>query len=319
MLFRSEGLKPLKKQETVPAVPERRRLFPASRKTAVRSVAALLALLTVGLVVAVRTIPEFILYRERLVFNLLEINSDIELKPLDITTHDGLTLRSWYHRPAEGKPVIVYFPGRLEDLIRRPAHLFHLAEQGYGLTLAGYRGYGGNPGYPSEHLLYRDGTALLTKLTHEGLAPDGIVLYGYSMGTGIASYVATATRPRALILEAPFTSFPDAVRQQAPSVPIWLVRSRFDTRSRISNIDAPILLLAGEQDRITPPDFAKALAALSQGVAKLEILPEANHVNMARRGALEAVSSFLVSIAGGGVEHAAAQQDPDVLPAVMEN
>src|SRR5690606_28551683 len=83
MLFRSEGLKPLKKQETVPAVPERRRLFPASRKTVVRSVAALLALLTVGLVVAVRTIPEFILYRERLVFNLLEINSDIELKPLD--------------------------------------------------------------------------------------------------------------------------------------------------------------------------------------------------------------------------------------------
>lgn len=319
MLFRSKGLKPLQRQETVPAAPGRRRSFPVSRRTVVRSVAVLLALVTVSLVVAVRTVPEFILYHERLVFNLLEIESSIDLQPLDLKTHDGLTLRSWYHPPAEGKPVIIYFPGRLEDLIRRPAHLFHLAEQGYGLTLAGYRGYGGNPGHPSEHLLYRDGTALLTKLTHDGLAPDGIVLYGYSMGTGIASYVATATRPRALILEAPFTSFPDAVRQQAPSVPIWLVRSRFDTRSRISDIDAPILLLAGEEDRITPPDFAKSLAALSQGVSKLEILPEANHVNMARRGALEVVSGFLVSIAGGGVEHATAQQDTQVLPAVMEN
>lgn len=297
-----------------------RRVGSVRRSRAIRAAVSVFALLVIGLVVAVQTVPEFILYRERLVFNLLEIESNIDLLPVDLKTHDGLTLRSWYHPPAEGKPLIVYFPGRLEDLIRRPAHLFELAEEGYGLVLAGYRGYGGNPGRPSERLLYRDAASLLSKLTHEGYAPDGMVLYGYSMGTGIASHVATETKPSALILEAPFTSFPDAVRQQARSVPIWLVRSRFDTRSRITSIDVPILLLAGEQDRITPPKFAKSLAALSQGVSKLEILPEANHVNMARRGALEAVSGFLGSLGNHfELEHAVMPSEVPQLPEVIEN
>ncbi|TKT79376.1 alpha/beta fold hydrolase [Aquamicrobium sp. LC103] len=269
----------------------RRRLHLFPRRIAVAAALLLLA----GLV-AVQTVPEFILYRERLVLNLLEIESNVELQPVDLSTHDGLLLRSWYHPPAPGKPVIVYFPGRLGDLIRKPAHLFGLAEQGYGLMLAGYRGYGGNPGRPSEHLLYRDAAALLTKLTKEQLAPDGIVLYGYSMGTGIASYVAMQGRPRAVILEAPFTSFPDAVHRQASSVPLWLVRTRFDTRSRIGGIDVPILLLAGQEDAITPPAFAEALASLSEGFSKLYVLPEANHINMIRHGAREIISGFLFGL-----------------------
>jgi pimeloyl-ACP methyl ester carboxylesterase len=116
------------------------------------------------------------------------------------------------------------------------------------------------------------------------------------MGTGVASYVATQARPRALILEGPFTSFADAVRLQAPSVPVWLVRSRFDNRSRIGSIDVPILLLAGEKDAVTPPYFAQALASLSAGFSKLYIIPGANHINMGRLGALEAVTGFLVGL-----------------------
>ncbi|WP_173934418.1 alpha/beta fold hydrolase [Chelativorans sp. Marseille-P2723] len=281
------------------------------------------ALLILTGLIAIQTVPEFILFRERLVLNILELESSIDLRPIDLSTHDGLTLRSWYHAPAPGKPVIVYFPGRMGDLIRKPAHLFELAEEGYGLMLAGYRGFGGNPGRPSEQMLYRDAATLLSAVTAEGLAPDGIVLYGYSMGTGIASYVATQARPRALILEAPFTSFPAAVRKQAPSVPIWLVRSRFDTVSRISSIDVPILLLAGEEDRITPPDFAKALAAMNEGFSKLEVFPGANHVNMIRHGALDTISGFLINLAGAAEpeqaeEVAERELTPGLIPAVLE-
>lgn len=262
-----------------------------------KSVFVALALLVLGAGgVAVQTVPEFILFRERLVLNLLEIESSVELEPVDLRTHDGLPLRSWYHPPSPGKPVIVYFPGRLGDIVHKPAHLFRLAEQGYGLTLAGYRGYGGNPGQPSEKLLYRDAAALLRTMTSEGLAPDGVVLYGYSMGTGIASYAATQANARALILEAPFTSFPAAVHQQVSSLPVWLVRTRFDTGSRIRNIGMPILLLAGQEDTITPPDFAKALAALSEGMSKLYVFPGANHFNMIAHGALEAISGFLFNL-----------------------
>ncbi|MCT7374821.1 alpha/beta hydrolase [Chelativorans salis] len=260
-----------------------------------RAVVVFAALFLAAGVVAVQTVPEFVLFRERLVLNLLEIESSVELQPVDMSTHDGLLLRSWYYAPAPGKPVIVYFPGRLGDLIRRPKHLFTLAEEGYGLMLAGYRGYGGNPGQPSESMLYRDAATLLAKLSDEKLAPDGIVLYGYSMGTGVASYVATRARPRAVILEAPFTSFPAAVSRQT-SVPLWLVRTRFDNGSRIGAIDAPILLLAGQNDPITPPDFAEALAALSEGRSVLHVLPGANHINMPRHGGMETIAGFLFGL-----------------------
>jgi pimeloyl-ACP methyl ester carboxylesterase len=279
-------------EEVFSAGGSRRRRFSVPH----RAVAAVTAFLLLTGIIAVQTVPEFILFGERLVLNLLEIESSVELQPVDFSTHDGLLVRSWYHAPEPGKPVIVYFPGRLGDLIHKPAHLFELAEQGYGLMLAGYRGFGGNPGRPSEIKLYRDAMALLTKLTEEELAPDGIVLYGYSMGTGVASYVATQARPRAVILEAPFTSFPDAVNRQASSIPLWLVRTRFDTRSRIGGIDVPILLLAGQKDTITPPDFAETLASLSKGFSKLQVFPDANHVNMMYHGAHETISGFLFGL-----------------------
>lgn len=253
--------------------------------------------IVIGLVgsatLAMQTVPELILFRERLVLSVLQLDSDAKLDPFDYATQDGLTLRSWYRAPAPGRPVIVYFPGRIGDLVKKPSHLFDLAEDGYGLLLAGYRGYGGNPGRPSEAHLYRDAAGLIAKLAVEDMAPDGTILYGYSMGTGIASYAAAQSRPRALILEAPFTTFADAVRQQAGRAPVWLVRTQFDTRSRISEIDVPILLLAGGQDGITPASFAEKLAALNEKFASLHIFKEAGHDDMFAYGAWEKVTGFL--------------------------
>ena len=256
-----------------------------------------LGVLTVG--------PEYILFRDRLVFSIFDLGTEFVLQPFDQRTHDGLTLRSWYKPPQDDKVTIVYFAGRDGDVIRKPRHLFDLAEQGYGLMLAGYRGYGGNPGRPSEEKLYRDATALLEKLAENRLAPDGIVLYGYSMGTGIASYIAARTKPVGVVLEAPFTSFRDVVGQTARSMPLWLVRTRFDTRSRFASIDAPVLLLAGERDTVTPPAFAEMLAKLNESLAMLHIFPGAAHDDRFEHGAWDAVATFLE-----GLQNAA-------LPAVM--
>ncbi len=246
--------------------------------------------------IAMQTVPEFILFKERLVLSVLQLESRIDFTPIDLSTHDGLLIRSWYRAPEPGKPVIVYFPGRNGDIVGKPSHLFDLAEDGYGLVLAGYRGYGNNPGRPSESNLYRDATGLLMALAENQRAPDGIILYGYSMGTGIASYLAPQIQTRALILEAPFTSFGDVVRRQAGPLPLWLVRTKFDTKSRIAKVGAPILILAGQDDWVTPPDFAETLAGLSAGVSKLQIIPGANHVNIIRKGAREVVTGFLQAL-----------------------
>lgn len=242
------------------------------------------------------TLPEIVLFGDRSMFNNLELELDVSFQPLDTTTADGLTMRSWIHAAEAGKPLIVYFPGRLGDITRHPVHLFDLTKQGYGLVLAGYRGFGGNPGYPTEHLLYADADGLMRDLVDRGHAPGGLVLYGYSMGTGIASEVATRVRALALVLEAPFTSFPDAVRQQAWQVPSWMVRTQLDTSSRIAAITMPILLMAGGKDSITPPAFAEKLAGLSSKFSKVHVFPNANHVNLMRHGGRETLSSFLVGL-----------------------
>jgi len=256
-------------------------------------VSALMLLAGSAATAAVMTVPEWFLFNKRLALNILELRTNVALEALDLRTPDGLTLRSWYHPPSSGKPVIVYFPGRDGDLIRKSSHLFKLAEEGYGLTLVGYRGFGGNPGSPSEFYFYRDAEALIGKLSREKLAPDGFVLYGYSMGTGVASYAAMKSEAQALILEGAFTSFPAAVRLQVPTIPTWLIRTHFDTTQRIPYIDEPILFLAGENDTITPPTFAEKLASLSKGVSWLQILPGAGHLDMYRHGALEFVADFL--------------------------
>jgi uncharacterized protein len=244
-----------------------------------------------GLVIS--SLPEFMLFRERLAFSLFEFHARVDLEPFDMKTRDGLVLRSWYYAPSEGRPVIVYFPGRAGDIIKKPSHLFDLAEQGYGLMLAGYRGYGGNPGQPSERRFYEDATDLLLQLEEKEKAPGGIVLYGYSMGTGIASYVASTARSRGVILEAPFTSFRDVVSFNAWPAPVWLVRTGFDTQSRIARIDAPILLLAGQYDSVTPPAFAEMLSSIASSVASLQILDGAGHADMFEHGAWEQLTGFL--------------------------
>lgn len=251
-------------------------------------VLALAAALTV-----LSSLPEWILFRQRLLFSVLDLGDDMVLVPFDHTTHDGMRLRSWYIAPAEGRPMIVYFAGRDGDLLRKPAHLFELAQEGYGLLLVGYRGYGGNPGEPAEFDLNVDATYMLAQFSQTELADNGYILYGYSMGSAIAANAAAQVETRAVILEAPLSNFLEAVRQQAGGVPAWLVRTRFDNISRMAEIRSPVLLLAGGKDLVTPPLFALSLAAANPAMARVEVFDEANHFSIVRLGGRKAVRDFL--------------------------
>jgi uncharacterized protein len=258
-----------------------------------RFLLAFVAVVTVSAFGVVAVLPEHILFRQRMLFSIFDLDSQFTLRPFNQRTHDRLTLRSWYHPPQGERPTIVYFAGREGDLIRKPAHLLALAEQGYGLLLAGYRGYGGNPGWPSERAMFLDAASLLWQAEAAGLAPNGYVLYGYSMGSGIASNAAVQVRPRALILEAPISSFIEAVRQQAGNVPRWMVRTQFDNIARIAELDIPVLLLAGGRDTITPPWFAISLARANESVVTMHVYEDANHMSIIRHGGRDAIAAFL--------------------------
>ncbi|MCV0396790.1 MAG: alpha/beta hydrolase [Rhizobiaceae bacterium] len=256
-----------------------------------------IVLLIAGAVALLAIVPEYILYRQRLAFSILELGGgDITLTAFDQHTADGLVLRSWYVAPEEDRPTIVYFAGRDGDIVRKPAHLMRLTEQGYGLLLAGYRGYGGNPGSPTERALYRDAGALLAQADDAGLAPNGYIIYGYSMGSSVASDVAVHVEPRAVILEAPISTFGAAVRQQVYGFPLWLVRTEFDNLARVSELDVPLLILAGGADTVTPPSFALALAAARKNKVTLEIIEDATHLSIIRLGGGEIVRDFIADL-----------------------
>lgn len=277
-----------------------RRLRPLTR------IAAVIGTMGVAVLAALTFIPDHILFRQRLAFSILEMSSAREMIALDQRTHDGLTLRSWYVAPQEGRPVIVYFAGRDGDILRKPAHLVERVEDGFGLVLVGYRGYGGNPGLPREIDMHRDIQGLVSRLRSDNLAGSGLIFYGYSMGSAFAANAAAQVDPLAVILEAPLSNFLAAVRQQAGYVPGFLVRTRLDNLSRIPQIRAPILLLAGGRDAVTPPSFAHALAAANPTFASVETFPEANHFSIVRHGGREAIGAFLQAIENRTMAAAAA-------------
>src|ERR1700757_2572775 len=136
-----------------------------------------------------------------------------------LTTEDGLSLLSWYLPARPGRPVIAYFHGNGGHIGYRAERLLRFAREGYGVLMPEYRGYGGNPGAPSETGFYADGRAALAFLEREEIAANGLLLYGESLGSGVAVALAAEHEIGALVLEAPPTSVAEVAQCHFPYVP----------------------------------------------------------------------------------------------------
>jgi uncharacterized protein len=220
--------------------------------------------------------------------------AQLGVREVALNTADGLALLSWYLPPREGRPVIAYFHGNGGHIGYRADRLARFAGAGYGVLLAEYRGYGGNPGSPSETGLYDDARAALDFLRHEGISPARIVLYGESLGTAVAVEIAATAQIVALVLESPFTSVAAVAQYHYFYVPATLlVRDRFDALSRIGRVTAPILILQGGHDAVIPARFGQALFAAAPEPKESWLAPDGGHEDLARFGALDAVDAFI--------------------------
>lgn len=194
-----------------------------------------------------------------------------------LSTADGLALKAVWHPPAQGKPVVLFFHGNGDSWTGAAAANRLLAEAGYGVLLAGYRGYGDNPGQPSEQGLYTDARAALGWLAAEGFAAERIAVIGNSIGSGPATQLARETQVGALVLISPFTSLPDVVLEKFPWLPgRWLVRDRFENVAKLGSVTAPLLLLHGQADTMIPDAHSRRLGAASPR-ARLELVPDLGH------------------------------------------
>lgn len=200
--------------------------------------------------------------------------------PITLHTADGLALSAGYRPAREGLPTVLFFHGN-GMVWPDSAHVTErLAARGFGLLLAEYRGYNGNPGKPSEQGLYRDARAALALLESEDIAADDIVLTGLSVGSGPAVQLATETRPRALILISPLASLPATASAAYPWLPVaWMIGDRYDNLAKLARVDAPVLILHGEADTLIPLSHAERLARANPR-AEFVALPGLGH-NMA--------------------------------------
>lgn len=198
-----------------------------------------------------------------------------------LDTEDGLHLASAY-RPGSGNlPTILFFHGNGDSLAGADVATRAIGAAGYGLLLVEYRGYAGNPGSPGEQGLYRDGRAALAWLERRGIAPPCIVVMGNSLGSGVATEIATGTPVAGLALVSGFASMPDVVAPLYRWLPVrTLLRDRFDNRAKFARIDAPILLLHGTADRLIPARHSVTLAGVGASVGRrvtLGLVPGAGH------------------------------------------
>jgi hypothetical protein len=211
-------------------------------------------------------------------------------------TADGLTLHAGYRAARGGYPTILYFHGNGADWQSSVVATGRLVPRGYGVLAAEYRGYRGNPGRPSEHGLYHDGRAAIAFLRTQGVAPEEIVLVGNSIGSGVATQMATEIRPRALVLISPFTSLSRLVGEKFHWLPTGLLlRDRFENESKIGAVDAPILVLHGDADTLIPVAHARALAAANPAI-ELAILQGHGHDLAWHPAAEERIAGFLAAI-----------------------
>jgi len=222
-----------------------------------------------------------------------------------IRTPDGLVLTAW-HAPAQpGQRTMVYFHGNAGTLADRHERILPYLKRGFGVLLVGYRGYGGNPGLPTEHGLYQDGRAHLEWLTRHGLKGDALILYGESLGAAVAIEMALEFKAAALVLEAPFASIVLSARARYPIFAFdWLIKDKFASIKKIDKVSMPLFIIHGALDVVTPQRFGRMLYERAREPKSAFWPAQAGHNDLTQHGMIEAVTRFLEKLPEFSLEHA---------------
>lgn len=216
---------------------------------------------------------------------------------VSVSPEIGLDIQGWYIPPSSvDKGIILFFHGNAGHYGHRIHKAVHYIRAGYGVLLAGYRGYGGNGGNPSEHGFYSDGRAYMAWLND--IAPErDVIIYGESIGSGTATQMATEFDVSALILETPFSSLVDLASLRYFFVPVrYLLHDRYDNISKIRAIGVPLLVLHGEADSVIPISSAKDLYYAALEPKDFVNFPQGNHNDLYLFDAPEHILNFLSGI-----------------------
>ncbi|MCP3461156.1 alpha/beta hydrolase [Bradyrhizobium sp. CCGUVB23] len=212
-----------------------------------------------------------------------------------LTTSDGEKVIIWHVPAKPGRPVILFFPGNGDFLAGLVSRFRAMTADGTGLVALSYRGYAGSGGAPSEQGLLRDAAAAYA-FTTAHYAAERIVVWGFSLGSGVAVAVASEHPIGKLILEAPYTSTVDVAASAFWFVPVrLLMRDRFRSDERIARVTVPLLIMHGANDLVIPIVFGERLFALAHEPKQFVRFPGGGHDNLDSFGAIETARHFIAS------------------------
>lgn len=241
--------------------------------------------LAIGLfaVYAVIAVAAFVLQRRLMYFPDPERVSPKSFNLAGVTERvidapDGARLISWYAPAAPGQPTILYFHGNGGSLASRSERVRRYVSRGYGVLMLSYRGYSGSTGSPSESANVADAKLAYDALIKDGVEPDDIIVYGESLGSGVAVQVAADREVGGLALDAPYTTIVDVAVLAYPYLPVRpFVFDRYETVKYLPRVKAPLLVLHGEADQVIPVEMGKAVYAAANAPKEIATFPRAGH------------------------------------------
>ena len=246
----------------------------------------LIGILLGGLILYFSCILVFYLFQDGIVFqpkNLKESHTfqfDQSFEEVWLKTSDSIDINGLYFSSPESRGVVLYLHGNKGNLQRWAKYNSDFTERGFDFFAIDYRGYGKSLGQPSEKGLYTDALAAYEWLKQK-YPEEKITIYGRSLGSGVASQLATTVSPKRLILETPFNSIKGAIDKSMPA--LWLpvaTRSLFPNEHYLPQIEEPIHIIQGTKDRIVPYASAAALKPLLKERDDFFVIEGGGHRNL---------------------------------------
>jgi fermentation-respiration switch protein FrsA (DUF1100 family) len=224
-----------------------------------------------------------------------------------LTVADGTNLVVWQVPAPPVRPTVMYFHGNAGSLASRAMRFARFQNAGWGVTVMAYRGYSGSQGAPSEAANIADALALYDRIVASGVPASSIVLYGESLGSGVATQVAAARPVAGLILDAPYTSTVDVAKRVYWFFPVdLLLADRYENARHIRAVKAPVLIIHGARDATIPVEMGRQLSKLAAGPVRYVEFPSGGHVDLyePHNDAMSAVREWVEGLGIGSAARA---------------
>ena len=228
--------------------------------------------------------------------NYLDDQIDFNFREVFIDVEKNLKLKAWLiENDFKNKKTLVFFHGNAGNLSNRTYKLNQLSKLDLNIIILAWRGFSGNEGEPSEQNLYNDAKKTIDWLNSRGVKNKNIILYGESLGTGIAVELGQINEFGGIILESPFTSMTNAAKNIYPWLPVkYLLKDKYDSEKKIKNIKIPILIMHGKKDNIVPFKMGKKLYDLANNPKFFYFTESDDHMMTFDENLVSAIKNFLI-------------------------